>query len=177
MPALINIADFYALQRSKNDELVNEVTALNDVSAEYGLTLTESQVTELIETRSNALRENSRIEIGLGAIKKIIENFCSSSFINNDNYAETLNDLLEIFYFYKTESHDRVSDTELIGIMLDHFENKCFGSIKLMQGREFRFMKNHDKEPFTIGSGDDNGQEPVIDDYDNYKWDDKNDED
>lgn len=171
MPALINIADFYALQHSQKEELASEVVALNDVSAEYGLTLTESQVAELIETRGNALRDNGRIEIGLGAVKKIIESFCSSSFMNTDNYTETLNDLLEIFYYYKTESHDRVSDTELIKIMRDLFENKYQGSIKLMQGSEFRFLKNFDKEPFTVGSGDDNGQEPVIDEYDKYVWD------
>jgi hypothetical protein len=171
MSALINITDFYALQHTQNEELANEVVALNDVSAEYGLTLTTSQATELIQTRCNALRDNGRIEIGLGAIKKIIECFCSSSFINPDNYAEILNDLLEIFYYFKTESHDKVSDIELIRIMFDHFENKYYGSIKLMQSNEFRFLKNSSKEPFTVGSGDDNGQEPVIDEYDKYLWD------
>jgi hypothetical protein len=58
--------------------------------------------------------------------------------------------------------------------MLDHFENKYHGSIKLMQSNEFRFLKNSDKEPFTVGSGDDNGQEPVIDEYDKYVWDEEN---
>lgn len=176
MSAMINITDFYALQFSKNEEMAGEVMSLNSKTAEYGLTLTESQAIELIETRGNALRENGRMEIGLGAVKKIIESFSASSFINNDNYAETLNDLLEIFYYYKTESHDRVSDNELIGIMFDHFENKYYGSVKLMQGREFRYMKDQDKEPFTPGSGDENEPDTDCDDYDSYTWDDKNDE-
>jgi hypothetical protein len=171
MSALINIADFYELQHSQREEMVNQVAELNNISLKYGLILSESQINDLIETRSNALRDNGRIETSLGAVKKIIENFCSSSYINSENYAEVINDLLEIFYFYKTESHDSISDTELIEIMRDQFENKYHGSISLMQGKGFRFMKDYNKDPIIAGDYDDIGQNPDIGENVDYIWD------
>lgn len=176
MSGLINITDFYALQRLKNDELFSEVVALNEVSAEYGLTLTESQIIDLMETRGNALHENNRIEIGLGAVKKIIENFCSSSFINNDNYSETLNELVEMFYYYKTESHDSISDNDLINMMFDHFENKYFGSIKMMQSKDFNFINKYEKKSLKTENNEDFEQDPDSDDFDDYMWDDDHDQ-
>ena len=176
MSNIINITDFAALQRLSNDEYANEIVALNEVTAEYGLKLTKTQAQELIETRTNALRDNARIEIGLGALNGLIKTFASSPYLDQNNYAETLNDLIELFYHYKTESHDKVSDKELFEIMRHKFDDEYFGSIELMQGRDFRYGKGYNEKPFEyrIGNGDDNGEDPSDDSDYTYLWDKNN---
>jgi hypothetical protein len=82
-------------------QAVNEVVRCNDYTERFGLVLTQAQAIELVETRSYALRVTERIEFGGGVIDKIIKEFCDSFYISKHNYAETLHELIEIFYHYK----------------------------------------------------------------------------
>ena len=68
-----------------------EILALNEVSARYGLVLSEEDAKELSEMRNKSLVENERVEIGIGAVAKIIERFCASRYITKENYAYILN--------------------------------------------------------------------------------------
>lgn len=172
MPDLINIRDFVQLQRLQSEEYTHELISLNEQTSEYGLTLGEREAAELVETRAGALRDNGRVEMGLGALSMIIKVFSVSEYITQENYAETLNDLLELFYFLKTETHDKVSDRELIETMFDQFENNYHGSVDLMQSREFKYQKNADELPYeySIGDGDDDGKDPSPEDSE-YLWD------
>ena len=56
------------------------------------------------------------------------------------NYAETLHELTEIFYFYKNETLDLMSDDELIKFMKNSFDGKCQGSLELLSERELANM-------------------------------------
>ncbi|MEG1719014.1 MAG: DUF6323 family protein, partial [Clostridia bacterium] len=62
-------------------------------------------------------------------INKIILGFCNSAYISMYNYEETLNNLVELFFYYKNETNDLMSDDELIEFMSKEFEGKAFGSI------------------------------------------------
>ena len=117
-------------------QAVDEVITCNDYTAKYGLMLTFAQALELVETRSVALSENGRIEFGGGVIDKIIKEFCDSSFISMPAYAQTISELLEIFYYYKNETLDLVSDDDLIRYMKTAFNGICQGSLDLLSGRE-----------------------------------------
>jgi hypothetical protein len=57
-----------------------EIVKLNQMTERYGLTLTHAQAVELVETRSLALSDSKRIELGGGIIDKIITAFCDSPF-------------------------------------------------------------------------------------------------
>lgn len=57
------------------------------------------------------------------------------------NYVETLHELIEIFYFYKNETLDLISDDELIKFMKNSFDGKCQGSLELLSGRERNLIK------------------------------------
>jgi hypothetical protein len=117
-------------------QAVEEVIKCNDYTARYGLILTPAQALELVETRSIALNENGRIEFGGGVIDKIIKEFCSSPYISMHNYTQTIHKLLEIFYYYKNETLDLVSDDGLIKYMKTAFDGICQGSLDLLSGRE-----------------------------------------
>lgn len=124
-------------------QAVNEVVKCNDLTERFGLVLTQTQAIELVETRSFALRDNGRIEFGGGVIDKIIKEFCESPYISMHNYTATLHELIEIFYYYKNETMDLISDDDLIKFMKSSFDGICQGSLDLLSGRElYRLAKN-----------------------------------
>jgi len=124
-------------------QAVDEVIKCNDYTARYGLILTPTQAIELVETRSIALSDNGRIEFGGGVIDKIIKEFCDSLYISMHNYTQTISELLEIFYYYKNETLDFVSDDDLIKHMKTAFDGICQGSLDLLSGRELdRLARN-----------------------------------
>ena len=124
-------------------QAAREVIKCNDATARYGLILTPVQALELVETRSVSLRENGRIEFGGGVIDKIIKEFCDSPYISMHNYEQTIHQLLEIFYYYKNETLDLISDDDLIQHMKTAFDGICQGSLDLLAGRElYRLAKN-----------------------------------
>lgn len=147
------------LRQLENAAICNDLIAANEISAEYGLTLTENEARELVDIRSRSLRDNERVELGSGAILKIIEKFCTSAYINPQNYAQTLGELLEIFYYYKTETRDKISDIDLIDAMYAMFEGPCHGSTELLSGRDLDTVLRYIK---------DEREDIALDDEDNY---------
>ena len=117
-------------------QALGEVIKCNDYTEQFGLLLTQAQAIELVETRSLSLRDNGRIEFGGGVIDKIIKEFCDSPYIAMHNYAATLHELIETFYYYKNETLDLISDDDLIKFMKSAFDGVCQGSIDLLSGRE-----------------------------------------
>ncbi|AUM94566.1 MULTISPECIES: DUF6323 family protein [Clostridium] len=116
-------------------EVFNDIIQCNEVTREYGLKLSEKDVKEIIDTRNIALQKSGRIEFNGQIINKIITSFCDSPYISQYNYSETINELVEIFYNYKNETLDYISDDELIEIMKENFDNYCQGSLEILEGR------------------------------------------
>lgn len=118
------------------ERAVQEVMAGNERSARFGLRLSGAQAEELAAVRTEALRACGRVELGPGILGKLAEVFCDSPYLGQDNYAETLSELVELFYHYKNETGDRVADDALIGFMKSAFDGPCRGSVELLAGRE-----------------------------------------
>ena len=116
-------------------QIFNDIFNCNELTIEYGLTLHEEDVKEIIETRNVALEKSGRIEFNGQIINKIIITFCDSPYISQYNYSDTINELVEIFYNYKNETLDYISDDELIEIMKEYFDNYCQGSLELLEGK------------------------------------------
>lgn len=121
-------------------QAVAEIEKCNEFTSQFGLTLSHQDAIELVETRTLALKSNGRIEFGGGVINKLIREFCFSPYISKHNYAETLHELTELFYFYKNETLDLLSDEELLKYMKISFDEKCHGSLELLAGRELYIM-------------------------------------
>ena len=103
-----------------------------DLNRHYGLTLTEADITELVELRGEALRATGRVEFGGGILPKLIRAFCSSPYVDPYNYAATLGDLQDAFYYFKNESQDRFSDDDLIEFMERVFNGQAHGSTDVL---------------------------------------------
>ena len=117
-------------------QAMSAILSCNQFSSEHGLTLTEEQAAELVETRGVSLRANGRVEFGGGVIDRLIRAFCSSPYLTAQNYAPTLHELTEIFYCCKNETLDQISDDELIRFMAQAYNGPCGGSLELLANRE-----------------------------------------
>lgn len=115
-------------------ETVEEVTALNTLTAVQGLTLTEAQAAELVAARREALVQTGRVEFGSGVTEKLIRALYTSPYLTKETYAETLQALTELFYQLKNETDDRVGDDALLAEMRARFDGDCGGSLDLLAG-------------------------------------------
>jgi hypothetical protein len=115
-------------------QLIEELDDCNNITVRYGLSLSAQQMRNLVEKRVQALKDSGRIEFGQGVLKQIILEFCDSPYITQDNYEKTIMELLDVFYYFKNESMDRISDEELILYMKRHFDGVCQGSIEHLSG-------------------------------------------
>ena len=125
----MNEISLLSLQLSAAKE---EIRRCNDLNQIYGLTLTESDITELVELRGNALRSTGRVEFGGGILPKLIRAFCKSPYVDPYNYATTLAELQDAFYYFKNEAEDRFSDDELIEFMANIFNGQAHGSTEVL---------------------------------------------
>ena len=125
------IFDLMLVEQQKKE--VQRVIACNEKTEQFGLSLTAENARELMVCRSDALKESRRIEFGEGILPDLIFAFCDSDFINQDNYMETLSQLQELFYLYKNESQDGLTDVELIKFMRKQFDETCFGDIDYLR--------------------------------------------
>ncbi len=110
-----------------------QVMQTNQATERFGLALTEQDAALILERRKTSLMEQRRIEFGEGIVPKIIYEFCDSSFIDQNNYVDTVIRLQEIFYLYKNEMQDEITDDELLHLMKEQFEELCFGDLEYLE--------------------------------------------
>ncbi|CAM3593841.1 DUF6323 family protein [Marinicrinis lubricantis] len=137
---------FRSLNVSMQEQFMHEVLALNEKTKHYGLTLTPQDVERMLAARSQVLHSYGRVELGTQATKELIERFSSSAFIEQENYADTLNELQEIFYYLKNETEDQISDVELLNRMKDMFEEHCEGSLELLKSKLEAYAEDYRRE-------------------------------
>lgn len=132
-------------------EIVNKIKQLeisnikkcNEYTSQYGLVLSDNQISNLLERRKETLKETGRIEFREGIIDKLIKEFCDSPYINQENYAGTLYELIEIFYEYKNETMDLITDDELIEFMKKSFDGICQGDLEYLSGTVMYKMREN----------------------------------
>ena len=113
---------------------VARVMETNQATEKFGLVLTEEDAGLILKERKDALLEQRRVEFGGGIVPKIIYEFCDSDFIDQNNYVETIVRLQEIFYLFKNEMMDEMTDDELLHLMKEQFEEICFGDLEYLEG-------------------------------------------
>ena len=60
--------------------------------------------------------------------------FCDSPYLDQDTYAEVLEQLQDMFYEFKNETLDRMTDDELLEFMREQFDEVCFGDVEYLEG-------------------------------------------
>lgn len=96
--------------------------------------LSGEQICMLIEKRFEALQNMGRIFVE-SILHRLLIKFCNSPYIDQKDYAETIQELQEIFYYFKNESPDTLSGDELIHFMKNSFDSECKGSLEFLRGK------------------------------------------
>lgn len=130
------------INKRKQIEIAN-IKKCNEYISKYGLVLSDNQISNIIERRKEILKETGRVELREGIIDKLIKEFCDSPYINQENYAETLYELIEIFYEYKNETMDLITDDELINFMKKSFDGICQGDLEYLSGTVMYRMREN----------------------------------
>ena len=130
------------VNKRKQIEIAN-IKKCNEYTNKYGLILSDNQISNLLERRKETLKETGRIEFREGIIDKLIKEFCDSPYINQENYAETLYELIEIFYEYKNETRDLITDDELIEFMKKSFDGIAGGDLEYLSGTVMYRMREN----------------------------------
>lgn len=113
---------------------LEQVRETNQYTEKYGLTLTPEDTEILLAEKKQILKKERRVEFGESLLPRIIYMFCDSSYISQDEYVDTLVRLQEIFYLYKNEMQDEITDEELLNFMKEQFETVCFGDLQYLEG-------------------------------------------
>ena len=129
MPDYLSVFTGGLISDIHNSHIAKEIASLNKLTEDYGLTLSQEDCREIAETRAEILSETERIEVGTGAVRKIIEEFCDSGYVSPQNYKDTIEGLLECFYTIKSETDDRADDETVIAFLKDVFENDAGGDV------------------------------------------------
>lgn len=122
-----------SLQNMQTLALSQELQKCNELTERYGLSLREEQIRALMTARSESLRTTGRIEMGESILPKLIYAFCDSPYIFRDTYCSTLGTLQELFYTFKNELNDELSDDELLEAMVRLFNEKGHGSLEYLE--------------------------------------------
>lgn len=117
----------------QNTNQLSKVIETNNYTEQFGLTLSQQDAQLILENRRKVLSEKRRVEFGEGIVPKIIREFCDSDYIDQNNYVETVIRLQEIFYLYKNEMNDEITDDELIHLMKEQYEKLCFGDLDYLE--------------------------------------------
>lgn len=112
---------------------IQSLEECNTYTQKYGLVLSSKDITSLLESRGEVLKQQERLELGESILPRLVYAFCDSPFIYQDNYADILGGLQDIFYLYKNESMDGLSDDELIEYMKEMFNGECQGSLEYLE--------------------------------------------
>ena len=130
--------DWMILLQQQNQ--LSKMIEANQTTKQYGLMLSEQDAKLILKSQRYALKQEERIEFGEGVIPKIIYEFCDSDFIDHNNYVDTIIRLQEIFYLYKNEMLDEITDEELIHFMREQFEEAWFGDLSYLEGTCLRIF-------------------------------------
>jgi len=146
-------------QDSQKKQAAIELKATNEITIRYGLALSDQDINELVENRFKSLKDTGRIEFSGGILKKLVEAFCDSPYIMQENYKDTLMEIQEAFYFFKNEAMDQIADEELIEFMKRHFDGKCQGSLEYLSGTTLEELCRNTRYGYEVDDTDMYGHE------------------
>ncbi len=137
---------------------MNLLRRSNEVSQRYGLSLSEPQMRSLIIAEEETLLACGRLEFGEGILPRLIHTFCDSPFIVRGDYYDTLETLQDLFYTFKNDLNDALSDDELLEAMHTLFHGKAQGALEYLENMDtadlLRALRSDGQEEEDEDDGD-----------------------
>jgi len=104
------------------ERFLEELRGVNETGARFGLRLSEQGMLEIAQARTRALVDHGRVELGTSAVKSIVDGFCDSPYLMQEDYEATLLELVDAFYYFKNECGEQLTDDELIQAMRERYD-------------------------------------------------------
>jgi hypothetical protein len=123
-----------------------ELDSCNQVTQRYGLSLSSHDIQTLVTGRLEALRTADRVEFGGGIAKELVLGFCSSPYVSQRTFVQTVLELQELFYQFKNESLEQVPDDELIETMRSLYDDVAHGDMEYVAEALFDGLGRHIRE-------------------------------
>ena len=117
--------DFFLMQPADNP---GNLALCEDAMARCGLSLTAEERQQLWTDRLRVLRDTGRLELGEPLLPRLALAFCDSSWAEPEMWAETLEELQELFYH--TKNRTGLPDEELLAVMRRLFDGPARGSVE-----------------------------------------------
>ncbi len=137
----MNNTDIFLL----NDSSIttSKILDCNKTTEQYGIIITPVQAALMSQSQSDALKKTGRIEFGTGIADKLINAFSPSPYMPQNNYDEFFCELINLFYEFKNETHDALTDAETVDFMKSAFDGFCRGSLELLSGKALSQLARH----------------------------------
>ena len=162
--------------KKKGEKIMNYLVCLLRLGSKYSETelrnaafaalednvivLFDEDIHDISLIREKAVSENGLVEVGAGAVAKIMKALLSSGYVDKYNYVQTVCEMADVFYFIKGETDEELNDNEIIGELVREFNGEAGGAIELIQGlvaeRILRRLKGLDDDD-EYESDDDDG--------------------
>lgn len=153
---IVSFNNVYSLLDNEafKEKTANQILEMNKKTEKYNLFLTKEAAYDLIETRTQALKDNGLIEFDAYIINRIIDTFYSSSHISKLEYEETLNELIEKFYEYRMEYSDFLTDDLILEVMRYKWDKE--NDIPMLTQTEINIIKYNKSKNNSWDYGIDN---------------------
>jgi len=125
----------FSLADFNDGKIVRDLVSLNPFTRNHGLIITEEAARYIMSARKEALRYNGRVEFKSDAILRLVRAFSASPYIFQNNFHESIGEIIDLFYYIKNETENRISDDDLISELLEIFNGTCQGEIELLQSK------------------------------------------
>lgn len=122
---------------------LRELAACNQVTERYGLSLSARDAQALVAGRLESLRATERVEFGRGVAQDLVLAFCSSPYVSQRTFVETVLELQDLFYGFRNESLEQIPDDELIETMRSLYDNVAHGDLELLAEALFDGLARH----------------------------------
>lgn len=127
---------FPSIQNQMLERFKKSCLALNEDLAGTGITLTEKDVSIILQSRAEVLSRYGRVGLNTEIIETLIVRFSTSSFIQPNEFVEVISELYEIFQYIKHETDDTIFDEEIMTFMEEAFNGPCQGSLAYLEEKQ-----------------------------------------
>lgn len=113
---------------------VKGILGCAEYAEKHGIIIDERCAAALAEAKTKALGVSGRVEFGESAAVLLAEVFAGSPYLTNDNFTETVSEVIGVFYEAKNAVRDRVGDRALAEFLRRAFDGVCGGDTDSLGG-------------------------------------------
>ena len=110
-----------------------QLESCNEVISRHGLSLSAADAQAIVVGRTEALAATDRVEFGGGVARELVLAFAGSPYVSQVTFADTVIELQELFYEFKNESLEQLTDDDVINRMRKLFDEYADGDVDLLE--------------------------------------------